>query len=524
VSKQGIERYVGEREVGADLGGSRKGKLAFALVVAAFLVYAAAFIYRTSFVVGGERYFCLFDDAMIAMRYARNLAHGYGLVWNPGGPRVEGYTDPLWVLFMSMVHFFPIAPSKTSLFIQIAAAVFLAANLYVVRKIALAVSAGSEVVSLGAVLLTASYLPINNWGLQGMEVSVLVLIMSIASWLALTSLREERFSNPLYILLGISTWIRPDMVVPFVGIMLFLSITDSSNRKRHLLWGFLYLLFFCAAQTAFRVWYFGDPLPNTYYLKVTGYPLMLKITRGIYVLSQFIWNTNILLFILPFLLALSGNRRVLLLLWFLTIQMLYSVYVGGDAWEFWGGSNRYISIAMPGFFVLLACGLFRLGQLITVGFRSGPWLVGFKVVHWGRVPFLILICISVLCVNSIHGVRALSEMLLLQAPLLSGEGGENQSDVREALALRGITTPGATIAVARAGTMPYFSDRVGIDVLGKNDAHIAHEYMHRSFSGLRALVEFKPGHMKYDYAYSIEKQEPDVVVQLWQHPEDVQAY
>ncbi len=30
------------------------------------------------------------DAAMISMRYARNLVHGHGLVWNLGGTRVEG--------------------------------------------------------------------------------------------------------------------------------------------------------------------------------------------------------------------------------------------------------------------------------------------------------------------------------------------------------------------------------------------------------------------------------------------------
>lgn len=32
----------------------------------------------------------MFDGAMIAMRYALNLAHGHGLVWNVG-ERAEGY-------------------------------------------------------------------------------------------------------------------------------------------------------------------------------------------------------------------------------------------------------------------------------------------------------------------------------------------------------------------------------------------------------------------------------------------------
>ena len=81
----------------------------FVLVVLAYCLYAGLFIYRTSFVIDGKRFFCLFDDAMVSMRYAKNLAHGFGLVWNPGGERVEGYTNPLWVLYMSLFHLIPIS-------------------------------------------------------------------------------------------------------------------------------------------------------------------------------------------------------------------------------------------------------------------------------------------------------------------------------------------------------------------------------------------------------------------------------
>jgi hypothetical protein len=54
-------------------------------ISACFVGWASLFIYRTSFIAfDGERYFCLFDDAMISMRYAWNFSHGFGLVWNPG--------------------------------------------------------------------------------------------------------------------------------------------------------------------------------------------------------------------------------------------------------------------------------------------------------------------------------------------------------------------------------------------------------------------------------------------------------
>jgi outer membrane cobalamin receptor len=59
--------------------------LVFGLVVVAYAVYVFALFWRSSAVIDGERYFALGDDAMISMRYARNFAHGHGLVWNVGG-------------------------------------------------------------------------------------------------------------------------------------------------------------------------------------------------------------------------------------------------------------------------------------------------------------------------------------------------------------------------------------------------------------------------------------------------------
>jgi arabinofuranosyltransferase len=494
----------------------KRGEILFTLAVVAFLVYAALFIYRTSFVINGERYFSLFDDAMIAMRYAKNLAHGYGLVWNPGGERVEGYTDPLWVLYMALVHLLPISQAKTSLLIQISSAIFLTANLFVVRKIALRVSDGSEPVALGAVVLTAAYLPINNWSLQGMEVSVLVLIMSICLLQTLKSLEDKTFRLSLYILLGVSTLVRPDMVAPFLALLLFFVVFDPVNRRRHLVWGPVILLSFWAAQTLFRLWYFGDPLPNTYYLKLTGYPSALRIFHGIFVLARFVWNTNLLLFIVPFTLIFRRDRRILLLLWVLTVQMMYSVYVGGDAWEYWGGSNRYICIAMSGFFVLLSYGLFRASRLIIEAIYGDSPAAGIATAKPKLAVFALLIVYSAVSVNCIYGVDALAEALLLKPPLHSGPGGENHEEVEQALLLRKITTADAKLAVGRAGTIPYFADRPCLDLLGKTDRYIAHQSMRRSLSGLHRFIEFRPGHMKYDTDYSIGRQAPDVIVQfLW---------
>jgi hypothetical protein len=497
----------------------RRSDIAFWAILGLFVAYAAVFIYRTSFIVAGQRYFSLFDDAMISMRYGRNLSHHLGLVWNPGGPPVEGYTDPLWVLYMAAIHWLPLAASKTSLVVQLSAAAFLVANLFFVREMALHVSDGSQPVALAAVLMTASYLPINNWSLQGMEVSALVLIVSMSLCLALRSMRDRRFRASPYILLGVSTLVRPDMAVPLAGFVLFQLVTDRPNRRRHLTWGVAVLACFGGLQTAFRLWYFGNILPNTYYLKMTGYPWFLRISRGAVVLAQFIWSFGILLFALPFLLIARPARRSALLLWVLVLQLLYSVYVGGDAWEYWGGSNRYICIAMPGFFALLSYALFQ----IAMALHGGLPLEGRPLRGLPAAVFLALIMLAIVRVNSIHGVRAWKEVLLIEAPLHSGPGGENHGEVQEALLLRGTTTPEATIAVVRAGTIPYFLDRQCIDLLGKNDAHVARE-ISKVPAGRSRFVAFRPGHTKFDYHYSIEQQAPDVVVQLWHNPELVRPY
>jgi len=83
-------------------------------ILIAYAAYAAIFIFQSSFIVDGKRYFVLFDDAMISMQYAKNFAQGLGLVWNAGGPRVEGYSNPLWVLIMAVFHLFPIPQAMMS--------------------------------------------------------------------------------------------------------------------------------------------------------------------------------------------------------------------------------------------------------------------------------------------------------------------------------------------------------------------------------------------------------------------------
>ncbi len=114
------------------------------LILAAYTLYAAVFIVKTIFWVDGVPYSALFDDMMISMTYARNLAQGYGPVWNAGGERVEGFSNPLWVAFMAFIHLLPIAENWTSLAVQISGGIFFFASLLTLRRVAVQVSAGQR--------------------------------------------------------------------------------------------------------------------------------------------------------------------------------------------------------------------------------------------------------------------------------------------------------------------------------------------------------------------------------------------
>ena len=69
--------------------------------VAGIAVFGVAAI---GVVVGWWAFWFLCDDAFIAFRYAANLLHGWGLVWNPPPfAPVEGYTSFLWVVLLALV-------------------------------------------------------------------------------------------------------------------------------------------------------------------------------------------------------------------------------------------------------------------------------------------------------------------------------------------------------------------------------------------------------------------------------------
>jgi len=510
-----------------------------------------AFIWKNSFLIGHERYFSLCDDAMIAMRYAKNLADGFGLRWNPGEPPVEGYTNLLWTLYMAVIHLLPIAMSKTSLVVMLSGAGILLANLVLVKKITEVVAGKNSCAPLLAVFLTAFYYPLIYWTLRGMEVGLLCLLINGAVLYAFRLYDRYALSDVvgLTMIFVAALLTRPDSVVPIAVVCIFLLyvIWRSGFKLPYLIIPVGVVAVICGL-TLFRIKYYGDPVPNTYYLKVAGVTAFERASRGVRVLGELfafhLWPI-VLLTAVGFWksASLRQSPKSILLLGMFLGQAVYSIYVGGDAWEWMHFSNRYLVIAIPALFVVistflsdpetiriktlapflpaLSVGLFAEGfYYFQVNTRelptAGVGLAGLFIVVvgvWMGVAILnrrrsIATPMFALSVTLMVGL-ALNFFCVSNWVLGTNNGGLIEADalaVREGLALRQVTDPTAKIAYIAAGAMPYFAGRKAIDLLGKSDPVIAKG---------RPAAPFYPGHSKWNYAYSIGQLKPDLVITLW---------
>src|SRR5690606_12918395 len=109
--------------------------------------------------------------------------------------------------------------------------------------------------------------------------------------------------------------------------------------------------------------YFGDFLPNTFYLKVSGQSIFQRIQFGINYLLQFSLPViaPFILFILMSFLELRKHKYygfLLLLLLIFSSMLIYTVYIGGDyAEEEVGSTNRFITSSISCLFILFAVGI-----------------------------------------------------------------------------------------------------------------------------------------------------------------------
>lgn len=470
----------------------------FFTLLCLYFFYLIFLIFRTSFFIDGQIYFSLFDDEMVSMRYAKNLALGNGLVWNIG-ERIEGFSNPLWTIYMSFFHLLNIPSNLVSLPIQLTNVLFLILNLIFVKKIAEFVSNKNILVVFLAVFFTAFYFPLNNWAILGTETTPLMLITTISAYF----LVRKTFNIYAFLILALGILIRLDFVLIY-GAFLVLTFFYL-KQKRIFLEGLIVLSMVLLGQFIFRFIYFNEFLPNTYYLKMTGFPILFRITRGIFVFIQFLISSGII-FVIPFLFIFREKKISLLLLFLIGVQVLYSIYAGGDVWEYFGGTNRYLSIVMPLYFVLFSLMIYRFKAVLLKN--------KYNTVAAGSLIFIYLFVLNSSNSSMLRDSLGLSNNQVV---------GANKINIEKSIMINKIAKPGSSVAVEWAGTTPYFSNEMYfIDILGKNDKYIArlNSDNYLNLSEESRFVNYHPGHTKWDYNYSIIDKKPDIIAQL---PNDYEA-
>ncbi|HRC84188.1 MAG TPA: hypothetical protein PK413_01110 [Thermoanaerobaculia bacterium] len=420
------------------------------------------------------------DDSFIYFRYARNLARGFGPVFNPG-ERVEGYTSFLWIALLAVGDFFGIDLSLFAGLLNLAATLGTIWLLYRFTRL-LAPAASRWVWLLPSLIFSVGATQARYVG-AGMETPIYVLLVAWSVYLYLAG-KAPRWVGLAF---SLTTLMRPEAVLYLTVVLLYELVAGEGEsfgqRFRRafsigLWWAAVYLPYF-----GLRWAYYGYFLPNTFYAKV-GSAGSTLLARGLKLLAQTTRETSLEL---PAALALLGvlfgrGRARFLAGAMVVVTVAYFLSVGGDFLLLFG--PRFLLPAYPALLVLAALALARLAELPRPR-RLGPALAA-----------------------------TLALALAVNAAWLSWPRGSDRLELLAAVEhgwievgrwLAANSPPDATFAVGAAGAMPFFSDRTTIDMLGLNDLHIAHRSMPVGWG--------YPGHEKFDTGYILERK-PDFLVFL----------
>ncbi len=425
------------------------------------------------------------DDAYISFRYARNLVDGLGLVYNPG-ERVMGYSNFLWVLLLAGLHALGL---DLVLAARILGALFSGATLLLTVSFVRQWSTRAVTAWFPAV-----WLALNGtfalWTLGGLEgpLFAFLLLGAVVSASRLTSTSSPRAFAKLGLWLGLAALTRPEGVfysVPICTWVLFRrfftrkrSNPEEKVESRRLLAGVALALSIDAAfYLALSLWmffYYGDPLPNTYYAK--AHPLSPAIlSRGMLFAWRFLRAYHFvpagILFWWAVATRLSPRARGWLPSSVIGAFLVFFLVTGGDALVY----HRMWFWTLPMFGLLAAE-----AAEATCGRRP--------VLAWTAGAAALALTFP----NSIVGedityLRA-DDRFLADVAVLGRY-------------LREETSPDTLIAANNIGVLGYESQRPILDMLGLTDRHIARA------PGKPVAT---PGHESHDGGYVLQR-DPDLV-------------
>ena len=444
------------------------------------------------------------DDAFISYRYAAHLVDGLGLVWNPG-ERVEGFSNPLWTLLVAgglalgldaeaVGHALGFLGGLAALVCTIwLARAWLPVDLRWLAPLALWPVAGSTALIY--------------WSTAGLETALFVAL-ALAS---MGAFARARFGW-MAACLALATLTRMDGVLLAAVLFAFQLGLRRRDGLAALRPGLAYAVVMALALGA-RFLYYGALVPNTWWAKVGGVPMMF----GAVYVGKFLAAGAI--FLLPAaavaLVRLPATRAAGV---YVAIAIAYAISIGGDAFP----HSRFLLVALP-----------LLAVLATVG-AAVLWQTGRPRSALAAATALLLACVWPIAVGTTPGIEMLGERPRAAALESEWRHAAHMVDLqrRRSAILRQEPRPDL-IAAGAIGALGYFSELPVLDILGLTDPHIARSRVGDRTDGLPV-----PGHARSDADYVFAMQ-PDFLFvpkrgegpvwifalqDIWQHPEFERRY
>ena len=253
------------------------------------------------------------DDSNIYLQYTKNFTSGYGIVYNPGGEHVEGFSSTLYFLICSFFNFFTNTPEVCILLFNLVIALLSCMLvLHTIRTI-------SEKLNVSPLNVHLIYFVYLFWifmnpaffcwtiiTLMDSGIYTFLLVLGFAYFIQLTLSEEigKKQHRNISILVFIMVLARPEGII-WGAVYLFMYFILIYRREQNviasskqILRPLICFLATIAILTLYRLWYFGYPLPNTYYTKVSA-SLTATLTDGLGYFTGFVktYFTLVLFFV-----------------------------------------------------------------------------------------------------------------------------------------------------------------------------------------------------------------------------------
>ena len=244
------------------------------------LVVAVMLLGGIGLFLGWRAFWFLTDDAYIAFRYASNSLLGYGYVWNPPPffP-VEGYTSFLWVALLDLVwRTTGVEPPLSANYISLA---FSYGTLCLSALMLMRIRWHGRLRHwrFAFLVLLIAFLVFNRtflaWSSSGLETAMFDFLLILWVYVSLRSASSSRRACAGAITAAALALCRPDGLLVCAGaiaitLLLVFGESDKKRQRQTLLCGLLPLCI-VLVHLAWRLSYYGELFPNTYYAKMTGW-------------------------------------------------------------------------------------------------------------------------------------------------------------------------------------------------------------------------------------------------------------